>query len=608
VGNFLIVVPSRERSVDADRLFREGVRLGSRIKGRQPGAVVETDWASAASFSRRMAPGPQLVVDPATESWLIAIGTWFHADGYGLGAERQLLDYYLRAGQDELCRALDGFFVVAIGDARAREVIAITDVNGSCHCYTRSCEAGIAVSTSSLLLAGLGPCDLDPVGYQEFLCTGTIYEDRTLYRQVRKLGAATVFRFAGGAISDRQRYWQVDGFDPEGLDGRRAVTAAMEALTGAARNIGRVFSRPVCDLTGGYDSRVLVAAFLNAGVGVTTTVAGSADSSDVVVSDEVARVAGLPHVYLPEQDGTLPADLFEVTSFTDGEVDPLEYGRILRVHRALAQRHDISINGSYGGVARGLWWEILFPRIGARQPLDTRTLARLRYVPSAFDAALFPPEIRLDFTAHFAGAIERINAGLAHLPNTMQMDHANLSMRIHRWQGRIASSTNQLWPCLSPFGLRSVLETVLQTSARLRLRSLLVRRMLAAYQPRLASVRLDRGYPPLPLTWTNAYRFWRLPVYFGRRVLSKGIRTVVPQTADQPTGLSPRLRLWDDDAIRALLDVRSMRAAGLLSASALGEFLSRSREPRFPFTAQWSRLLSVEMALGTLDGARKGSA
>jgi hypothetical protein len=177
-------------------------------------------------------------------------------------------------------------------------------------------------------------------------------------------------------------------------------------------------------------------------------------------------------------------------------------------------------------------------------------------------------------------------------------------MRIHCWQGRIASSTNQLWPCLSPFGLRSVLAIVLQTAPHLRLRSLLVRKMLAAYTPQLAAFPLDRGYPALPATWGNFYRFWPLPVYFGKRVFAKMARVIRSNEAAsiaQGSVLSLRLQLWREEAVHEILCHETKKLETIVEKSALDDFLSRSQQQRFPYDAQWRRLLSLQAALSVLE-------
>lgn len=608
MGNFLAIVSSGDCQDEADRLFHSGLAVARCIKSQVPSGIVETDWVRAASFARQNGSGTPIVSDSETGSWLLAIGTWFHTEDYGAGAESRLLSRYLEVGPVRLGQELEGFFVIVVGDARTRETIILTDIVGSCHCFARSWKNIIAVSGSSLLLAGLGDFSLDPVGCQEFLCTGIVYEDRTFYREVHKLGPSTVFWFVEGALKAERRYWQITNIAPESLDGQTAVKALGETLIHAAQRVGRLFALPVCDLTGGYDSRALVTAFLTAGVQFATTVSGPATSPDVIISRDLAQVAGLLHLHLVAQQE--PASFNQAKKalpLTDGEYDLVEYARVLEVHRTLSEHFDISVNGSFGEVARGHWWDLLFPRTGERCKLDAQRLAKLRYAAQSFDASLFPPETRLDLVSHFCNVIERTNAGLFRLPNTLQMDHAYLMMRMQRWQGRIASSTNQLWPCLSPFLFRSILETMLQTTTRLRQRSLLIRRMLAEYQPRLAAFPLEHGYPALPATWKTIHRFWPLPVHYGRKILSKVIRKCGGSwrsSVSRSSCLPARLQLWREEEVRELLYPAAMRLGRLVDTAALGDFLRYSQRQNFPFSDQWTRVLSLEYTLSVLEHAK----
>jgi len=604
MGNFLVIVPDHCFRREAGRIFNSGLELAQRIKRRAPSRIVETEWVCAASFSRRNGSGTPIVIDEATGSWLLAIGTWFHEDGYGVGSERRLLDRYLLIETMRFTKELEGFFVIVIGDGRTRETVVVTDLIGSCHGFTRSLKHGIALSSSSLLLAGLEEFRLDPVGCQEFLYTGIIYEDRTVYKEVKKLGPASVFRFEDGLLKSQQRYWQITEVACESIEGKNAVTTLWERLVRSAQNVGRVFSRPVCDLTGGYDSRVVVSAFQMASVSFSTTVSGPESTPDVLVSRGLAKELGVPHLYIEPEEEPSFERAKNALAFTDGEYDIVGYSRILKIHQALSEHHDVSINGSFGEVARGYWWELLFPRTGAQSKLDAQRLARLRYAAGSFDPSLFPPELRLDLVAHFTGIIEQANAGLSHFPNTLQMDHAYLMMRMQRWQGRIASSTNQVWPCLSLFMLRSVLETILMIKANLRQRSLLSRRVMSDFEPRLGEFPLEHGFPALPVTWRNAYRFWPVFGYYGKRILAKASRRTGWKRSSAtlvPGNLPPRLKLWREEEVQKLLDPGEMKLGRVADRKALGSFLSNSKRQDFPFDGQWASMLSLECALDVLE-------
>jgi hypothetical protein len=608
VGNFLVIIPAKGAAAEAKRQFRGGLSAAHEIRSQIPSNSVESEWALAASFARQNGSGGEIVTDPETGSWLLSSGTWFHSDGYSSGAESRLLRRYVETGAAAIGRELEGFFVIVIGDARTREVAVLTDIIGSCHCFERSLADGIALSGSSLLLASLGNIHLDLAACQEFAYTGIIYENRTFYREVRKLGPATAFRFAEGAKKSEERYWRATDVKPESLAGDSAVGALWQGMTRAAKRVHALHANPVCDLTGGYDSRALVAAFLGAGERCTTAVFGDAKSADVRISHALAQMLGLPNLHSEPMQQISLDQLQACLPLTDGEYDLVDYSQIREIHRALSAQFGISINGSFGEVARGYWWELLFPRIGARGPMDTRKLARRRYAAQQFDASMFPTGVRLDLTEHFAGVIERTNAGLLDLPNTFQMDHAYLMMRMQRWQGRIASGTNQIWPCLSPFMFRSVIEIMLGTGTMLRWRGLMIRKMLARFSPQMANYPLEHGFPAAPATWKNFYRFFPLAKYFGGKVAGKiGGKLGFEKTAESSDNgvTDPRLQLWRDERVKELLRPADMQLASSLDLAALANFLTRSQQKGFPFGEQWARILSLECALQTAARGRR---
>jgi asparagine synthase (glutamine-hydrolysing) len=600
LGNFLVIVAPTEAEAESDRLFRAGLERARRLRNLQPSGLVDTDWAKAASFARRNGSGTPIVTDPATNNWLLTVGAWFHDHGYAAGHEAQLLGRITEVGGERAARELEGFFLIVFGDAGARELVVITDLVGSRHCYVRSFGQIKVLSTSSLLSAGLADCRIDSISCREFLRTGIVYENRTFFHEVQKVDGARVLRYGRPDATSVSRYWSMTELDPDKFEGKRAVGELSEKLVGAARKVGGLFARPVCDLTGGYDSRVMVAAFLAGGVKFETTVAGSAESADVVVSKGLAKFTGKPHWHLENDDSFSPGRLKDVLWLTDGGYDLIDYARMSSLHHRLSASFDASINGSFGELARGYWWELLQPRVGKRERIDASKLARRRYLVDPSSAQLFSAGEDEVLLKQFAQIIEDVNSGLAGWPNTAQMDNTYLYLRMRQWQGRIASSTDQIWPCLSPFMLRSVLETMLQVRARMRNHSLLVRMMLAELHPALAAYPLEHGYPAAPMTWRTWPRF--LP---GLKPLVKKSKVKLEnrlfkgkKTGPQGNvGEQVRLRLWRAPEVRELLDPQKMRLNNLIDPKRLADFLEDSRKPGFQFDLQWSRMLSLEMAL-----------
>lgn len=576
------------------------------LKGLAPA----TQWSGPSGevlvFDARASRTPQVARAVDSNTWLMAVGTWFDETGLGIGDEAKLLMRISRDGLPAVMSTLEGFFVLLIGNDVSGEVSVITDLGGSCHCYLRELADGIAISTSSAVLAALGEVQLDPIGAQEFLTTGVIYEERSLWRYVSKLAPAQILTLRQGRVIERTKYWRFANIVPQryGLD--ESVERIATALTSAARRIGQRFSKPLCDLTGGYDSRATIAGFMLAEVPTNTTVSGAPDSPDVIVSTQIAAAFGLSHrriTRLQEITLELCAKAF---AYTDGEFDLFEYARIAATHEGHATAFDISINGSFGELARGYWWELLLPNLGVTKKLDYSALASKRYAALPYDSRIFVPSLRIPLAAHFTEALARAGHDLESFPNTSQMDNAYYSLRMQRWQGRIASSTNHIWPAISPYAFRSLLIPVLETQWQARIRSLLVRAMLQRKLPKLANIPLEHGYPAVPATMLNLFRFWRVPAHYADRIYRKVRRmSGFTAAADANSGpLSVASALGQSDEARALLKFTHLRDANLIDTPHFGSFVDGAQGAGFAYTDQYTRIISLEYALSRLNAAR----
>lgn len=561
-----------------------------------PGATCvffANQFSSCSSIARENTSGEYVACDAATNTWFAISGTCF--DKLGNSHPDQLLQQYLRLGLEAFCQSLEGFFAIAIGDAGTGDLIVITDIVGSSHAYVREMSGCSIVSSSSLLLSTLGEISFDPVACQEFLGMGIIYEDRSLYREIKKLPPASILTFRDGAQVEHRTYWTPARLSPNSLTADDATEMLWQEATRGAAKVGQTFSRIVCDLTGGYDSRAMAAAFLGGGCSFTTTVSGPEESPDVQVSTALAKELGVRHLHSPPGEAPTFNELCAAVQLTDGEYDLVEYSNIAQIHRKLAQQFEVSINGSFGEVARGYWWELLFPHTGAHQRLDSHKLSARRYAWHSSDD-LFLPEFRLNLVEHMASVIDRTTADIAESPNTFQMDVSYLRMRMQRWQGRIASSTDRIWACLSPFMFRRVLETMLQAQYAVRQRSLLVRRMLAAHQPALANFPLEHGYPAAPFTARNFWRFWPVVPGYGNAAFRKAVAMLGLRRSNERK-VSLAQKLWKSEGIREILRPERLSTTLVLDLGAVGVLLEASTQPGFSRQIEWNRLLTLELAM-----------
>lgn len=505
-----------------------GKRYLCRFKQVRAFLSLDAPWAKLTLAPRlREDAAHPWVEDDATGCWLAWTGVWIHRDGLVDSQDGDaLLRRYLEVGGERLGLELQGQFALLIGDARAKEVVAITDRCGSLHLFAAAIEEGYALSTSSAVLSawlgGAGnDCDrFDPVGLHQFVATGVVYDDRTIWSNVKKLGAGMVSSFGASGIR-QQRYWHFADLEPESVSLDQAVERVHEQLVRSVKQISRAFPEIVSDLTGGYDSRALLCGLLNSGVKFDTTVSGPLSSPDVAVSTRLAQRLSIHHTPQGVPPAPTAEELAKALTWTDGEYDIFDYARIAATHVRLSQQYKISLNGSFGEIARGYWWELIWPQLTEKSPLSGEMVSRKRFAAIPYDKSIFAPAARLDLRECLAEVLDRTVSELRHFPKSSQMDAMYYYQRMSHWQGRIVSSTNQIWPCSSPFSFSQILEPILQCRASGRIRSGLVRTLFERHHPVLARIPLEHGYPPRPLTIFNFWQFYPLVEHYAGLVRGK---------------------------------------------------------------------------------------
>ena len=348
MGQILLV---QARDGEAARpVFERGIALFHALAGLDPAERIEDANCCVAVFPRLTGPTPRLRREgPA---FAVAAGTWSY-DGAAdpLVAVSQPIG---SLGRSALERA-DGLYFVAAG--RPDSIACATDLLGRLHAYHAEVDGCAVVSTSALVLGALARAPLDPLACQELLGTGNVYEDRSHFRGVRKLEPATIFDLRGGRLAPRERTWDLRSLFPGGMAaGLGSAPALAEALVAAVEQTVAGFARPVFDLTGGFDSRAVVAAALATGRPFECVVNGRDDDPDAISAQRIATKLGLKLLRLrPGLDYGLRslAAIERAVALTDGEHDAVEYSSVLEIQERLSRQGDVTVNGTAGEVCRG---------------------------------------------------------------------------------------------------------------------------------------------------------------------------------------------------------------------------------------------------------------
>jgi hypothetical protein len=585
--------------------FARALAAFETLHGIAPAARQEADGLALAAFP--LASGGAALTGPTAEGLLGAeVGLWFRDELPGRPELAPLLPALLGpdAALPDALRGLDGYFALAAADPAKGELAVLTDRGGALHLY----EAGVggvrAIATSALVLAALFGAGFDRTGVRDFLATGTVYGNNSLFAGVTKLEAATLYRFRDGAPAGETRWFAIEtlyhgGPTPPGHSAQLA-----EGMQETVRRLLAICERPVLDLTGGYDTRNVLATTLSLGAKPVAITVGAPDSRDVVAAKRIAATLGLTHRhYIPGRD--LPelsfADLEAAVQLSDGEISALEYGSVAAFQKRLAPEFDLNINGTWGELCRGYWWDALFPWVGRRGAFDARDFAAKRFAVDGWADRMMQGLHRDTLLDRFTAEVERVTSRLGGYPNTAGADACYYSMRMQRWGGRIASSTLRIRAFGSPFFFLRTMTPALSAPLATRFGGRMAAQLVERLHPQLASLPMADGYPALPVRLDTAHKFAPLAVDLAQRASRKIVNKLRGHApVHVPGAVAQGWDMRDLPEIAAMLDPASLRTRDLYEQAALSGFLEAARARQPIEKAQLGRIVTLELAARAL--------
>ena len=148
----------------------------------------------------------------------------------------------------------------------------------------------------------LVPKQMDLRGVTEIVALNTPLGDRTPYLDVHRLTPGQIVEVTRDQVQDKS-YWRWDRIDVSGESEAARLEAVHEAFAHAiARRMGKEQSTSAF-LSGGLDSRLIVAALGEHGARIHTVNFALTGTQDQFLGDEFARQAGTIHQSIPRETG-----------------------------------------------------------------------------------------------------------------------------------------------------------------------------------------------------------------------------------------------------------------------------------------------------------------
>jgi hypothetical protein len=313
-------------------------------------ATVHLDVADhfVASLSRRSGQ-PELIQTWSDDRFHVVLEGYF-AGETGSAGDAAFVGGLLPRGHAALARLSGSFVLIAI-DRLDRTVTVWTDRGGTRPIFISSSDGVAVVAPELKCFRGLPGVDttLVPGSLAAMSLNGALLNEHTYYRGVQLIGPArrvTITAHQGVRVD---RYWQ-RSFELDA--GRRPPTAAevVQTLCDATRRHLAPFRRPVLALSGGLDSRLILAAARRAGLDLPAVSWGfdhvAEPGSDCQTAAELARRGGTSHRLLRLDVDALPDHAERIVYLTDGLTGHIgNYVEGEQTARTLAGEFDAVVRG-----------------------------------------------------------------------------------------------------------------------------------------------------------------------------------------------------------------------------------------------------------------------
>jgi len=374
------------------------------------------------------------------------------------------------------------------------------------HLYYVELSSGLFVSTRPLPLAKALRLPLDPMGVGEFLARGQLIPPSTVFAGMRQLSLGQHVIWHENHASTKT-HWQPYSI-LQRIPFAEAVKRCCEVITHGLNLVCKGRQHILCDITGGYDSRLVLAACNANSISCGLTTNGSDENLDVKIARKISTEQGYPWIH-----GTRlapPLELNEKTArqllfLTNGELVPTECADHLIKRPILCRDYEMHLTGGAGETLRSFPWGQEFFGIGRRRPANVDRAVRYRFLQSGRPpAGMFTHDWFGAFSRVLTTRVREMCLLCSNTLTTQQLD------AVYLWknQGHVGAYTSALYglmPTIAPLSVAGIQSLFVAIPWSYRLNARLVRAVIYALCPELAHFRTQYGSTAAPIGITNIH-------------------------------------------------------------------------------------------------------
>jgi len=431
----------------------------------------------------------ECVVHQSPGDLAVAVGTFFYQGRSGAAALKGLADDH-RAGELDWSQLSGTFCVIVV---TGETLTLLCDRYGSYRVYHNRSSTIYTTSLPSLAEA-LPDLTVDDQGVFEYLFLGTLLGRKTLFHEIARTPTNSIVEL--GEHDAVERPLPSLSVETEHADFDELLDKHLGLLRRAFAPVADVHGDCVCTaLSGGYDSRLMLALLRDQGVRPRVYVYGRPEDADVRVATQIARGEEFPieHIDRSSYPEVSPSRLRQIVSRNFDALDVLPLSGLLENGSELATREERSSNGEL--MLNGIGGEVYRrPNLTDREYLLREVVWHFccRFDPSVMTSRFDEESYCANIGEDLRGELEFTGQNLSGL----EAEDTYLRFFFRSWAGHNTSINNALSWALTPF--RDDLEAY-QEARRLphdmrwfgRFQAALINRL----DPRLASYPSAYGHP-----------------------------------------------------------------------------------------------------------------
>jgi len=496
-----VIVPREEQWI------RKGVSIISKLKTFKFFKRLESDHAAALLFKNEH---KNSYFHEDRGFTLCVTGTFIFKDLGGLEALRCISE---SLSQEEnysaIYQFISGPFNLIIHNKKKKKLDVLTSREGLQSGFQAIKEGKSFFSSSLILIAALMNSAIDLESVRDFVSIGATVNGRTIFDGVYQMDSASIYKEDGSSWQN-EKLWKIEveekPFDYSNNEIVDQFEKRMEANLAFLKNYR---TNEICtDLSGGTDSRTVLAALLKTKGNVHINVAGPADHEDVVIHRKVADKLNLHSLWYPD-----PLQKFEVTSdkideaveIADGTRNPITLMPALPFFKLRSEKYRMLMGGNGGPLFKDHYWLFEFNRVGKKQEPNWRRIAHLSTVDYPWQDNVFKDNER---EGDRLAEIYHNHSKQIKGTNNQKLDFVYFDLKIKAYHAPQFTTCNQFFDIYHPLCDGNLVEFSMNIKPDIRKRANLQFSLIYKNNKDLAWIPTNNYCPAVPSMGKFFYLRW----------------------------------------------------------------------------------------------------